>query len=122
MSARDHQITVRPLDVAAGEAGDLAAELRELMLADNPPITAELNRADPRAQDFGALLVVTAPLLAPALTAIAHGLGRWLAKHNDASVEVSDGSRTLTVRHISGRGAKELASQLAEIFDESAGS
>jgi hypothetical protein len=99
-------------DVPADERSGLAAELRDHLLDEDPALAVEQVRSDPRTQDFGATLLVTAA--APAAVALARGLQKWLAARNTSSVVVKLGNgREVRVTNVSGRRADELARDLS---------
>ena len=71
---------------SAAETDRYAGELESALQAEAPGVKIERTSDQTRTMDFGATLVLL--LGAPAVTAIAHGIGAWLAKRPNASLKI----------------------------------
>lgn len=92
--------------VSAATANRYAEELKETLLDSVPKIKVERRRDDPRAQDFGATLVLI--LGAPSVVSLVSVLGVWLQKRRDASISIEDGKKKITIKNISAKDAVRL--------------
>jgi len=100
--------------VDAAESQDMANDLADFLAAEVPSVEARRERADPRAQDFGATLALV--LGTTAVTALARGIGVWLARRQDAKVQLRRMTPDGTVREITidgqvGARAQQLATE-----------
>lgn len=103
-------------DVSPADANRYADELRTALLDATPDITIQRRRDDPRAQDFGATLVLllgtpTAVALAKTITTV---IGNWLQlrQGQGVSVTVKIADRQISIKNMTG----EQATQLVQLF------
>jgi len=87
-------LTIKFLTVTAGQANKYAQDLGD-RLQEVEGITVERRRDSDDSQDFGATLVLI--LGTTSITALAHGLSKWLSRNSGAKVEITmaDGRRAL---------------------------
>ncbi len=103
----DDQTYILTFDtVSAADANRYAEELKETLLDSIPKIKVDRRREDPRAQDFGATLVLI--LGAPAVVSLVSVLGIWLQKHRNASISIEDGKKKITIKNVTAKDAARL--------------
>ncbi|MFI9061752.1 hypothetical protein ACIGQE_07750 [Streptomyces sp. NPDC053429] len=89
MTQARQELRVSFADVDLATANQLAEDLQEALAEEAPDATRQ--REDPLSQDFGATLVII--LGSTAVTALAKGIAKWLARRQDARVQLK---RTMT--------------------------
>lgn len=96
--------------ISPTEASRYAKELRNALLNASEEIEVEYRRDDPRAQDFGATLILV--LGTPAVVAAVSALRDWLKVRNTASVTVKTPSGEIIFQNLSSKGAEKLGEYL----------
>ena len=86
----------------SASANELAAELAESLVEDTPSLSVTRFREDPLTQDFGATLVII--LGSTAVTALAKGVAKWLARRQDARLHLKRTAKNGEVREITLHG------------------
>lgn len=84
--AADSDVLVSFLDADLAMANELAGDLAESLTEDSPTLSVTRHREDSRTQDFGATLVIV--LGSTAVTALAKGIAKWLARRQDARLHL----------------------------------
>ncbi len=114
MDQQNYSITFD--DVPPADASRYADELSNALLDATPDITVQRKRDDPRAQDFGAALVLllgtpTAVVLAKTITTV---IGNWLQlrQGRGVSVTVKTADRQISIKNMT----DEHATQLVQLF------
>src|SRR5215831_1558929 len=87
-------------------ARDLADFLKE-QIDSEEGLTAQPERANPQAQDFGATLVLV--LGTAAVTAVAKGLQGWLKGHTGAKMEIVTEKGRVVISNVESKSAAEIA-------------
>jgi Effector Associated Constant Component 1 len=96
----DALISFSGVDLAA--ANDLAGDLTEWLTEDVPDLSINRVREDERAQDFGATLVLI--LGSTAVTALAKGIAKWLARRQDAKLHLKRTAKNGQTRELTLEG------------------
>ena len=98
-------------DVSPADASRYADELSNALLDASADITIQRRRDDPRAQDFGATLVLIlgTPTAVALAKTIATVIGNWLKLRHGASLTVKTPDGQMVVRGITSERATELA-------------
>ncbi|HZR44139.1 MAG TPA: hypothetical protein VFB12_28760 [Ktedonobacteraceae bacterium] len=101
-------------DVSPVEANQYANELSNALLDATADIIVQRRRDDPRAQDFGATLVlILGTPAAVALTkTITTVIGNWLKMRTGASLTVKTADGEMILRNVTSK----QAAQLAQVF------
>ncbi|MEU8079224.1 hypothetical protein AB0B31_27730 [Catellatospora citrea] len=102
------EIAVTGTENAAASAN--ADELREFLLDEDSGIEVRLQKSDPDAQDFGAVLQVVLAL--PSVVLLARGVQKWISLRQTSTVRFKSGPDELVVTNLSSRGADALARDL----------
>ena len=105
------------LDHDAATSSELAEDLRNALVDDVPSLEIDRERDDPRKQDFGATLAII--LGSAAVTALARGIGKWLARRSEAHLVLR---RTLASGEIKeldlkGQVGRRAADAIEAFFD-----
>lgn len=98
----DSDVTVSFIDTDLAMANDLAGDLAESLGEDVPDLSVTRFREDSRTQDFGATLAIV--LGSTAVTALAKGVAKWLARRQDARLRLKRTARNGQVREITLEG------------------
>ena len=92
--------------VSTAEANRFAAELASAIRATDRDVRVEQKRDRPDTQDFGATLAII--LGTASVTAVAHGVESWLARHSGAKIQINkDG--TVVASNLDSRDAAKIA-------------
>lgn len=86
------------VDADLATANDLASDLAESLTEDVPDLSINRVREDERTQDFGATLAII--LGSTAVTALAKGIAKWLARRQDARLQLKRTARNGQIREI----------------------
>jgi hypothetical protein len=95
-------------DVAGALAESLAQELRTSVKDDGQPVKPEIRRADQRALDFGATLVLV--LGAPAVVILANAIRDWVRRTDRAELAINVNGTV--IRNVTGKDAAEIVKAL----------
>ena len=99
-------------DADVAEANRLASTLAEALRDVDPTILATQVRERQDTQDFGASLSVV--LGTAAVTAVAKGIGAWLARNSGARIEIRQGDKVvLLATHLDSKDVPQIAAALA---------
>ncbi len=96
--------------VSVADANRYAEELSNALLDATPDITVQRRGDDPRAQDFGATLVLL--LGTPAVVTVAKTIGDWLKLRTSASLTIETPEKRIVVQRITSKNAAQLAERL----------
>lgn len=100
-------------DATTAEANRLAANLADAVRDIDPGVLVERRRERSDTQDFGASLAIM--LGTAAATAIAKGIGAWLARNSGVRVEIKrKGETVLVATHLDSKDVSRLASLLSD--------
>lgn len=83
-------------------ANELASDLAESLAEDTPSLSVTRRREDPLTQDFGATLAIIVG--STAVTALAKGIAKWLARRQDAHLHLKRTTSNGEVREITLQG------------------
>jgi hypothetical protein len=116
--AADSDVLVSFLDADLAMANDLAGELSESLAEDVPDLSVMRLREDPRTQDFGATLAIV--LGSTAVTALAKGIAKWLARRQDARLHLKRTASNGKVREITLEGQPSARTEriIADFFTD----
>jgi hypothetical protein len=99
-------------EVSSAEGNRFASTLAEVLRGVDPNVVVDRQRARPDTQDFGADLAVI--LSTAAATAVASGIGTWLAKNSGAKLEVwRKGKIVLRATHLDSKDVPRIAEALS---------
>lgn len=110
MPVNQLQISFPDTSIADGNrfAGTLAETLRDL----DPSVTVERQRDRPETQDLGASLAII--LGTAAATAVAKGIGNWLARNSGARIEIRrKGELVFTGTHLDSKDVPRIAEAIS---------
>src|SRR6266571_5419603 len=93
-----------------GDANRYAEELRNALLDASADIIVQRRREDPRAQDFGATLIIL--LGTPAVVTMVKAIGDWLKLRASASLTIETPEKRIVVQNITSKNAAQLAERL----------
>jgi len=93
--------------VSPADANRYAEELRNALLDATSDISVQRMREDPRAMDFGAMLVLV--LGTPAVVASVRAIENWLRLRYGASITLKTANGEVIVQNITSKNAAELA-------------
>jgi hypothetical protein len=98
-------------EVSPADASRYADELSNALLDASADITIRLRRDDPRAQDFGATLVLLlgTPAAVALTKTITNVIESWLRLHHNASITIKRDDEQIIVRNITSKQAAKLA-------------
>jgi hypothetical protein len=106
----NEKFVIRFEEISLAEAGIKASRLREDLLDIGLEIDVQLEKADPSTQDFGTVLVLV--LGAPAIVAVATGIGKYISReHATISIE-ADGK--IIARGLRGQDAARIAEVMSK--------
>jgi hypothetical protein len=105
----EYQLTLSFEGADVAEANRFASELAERLRDADAPIDVRQTRADPKAQDFGATLVLV--LGTPAVIALARGVSAWLAMRPNAKVTLKGRDGTLIASGLTSADARAVIEQ-----------
>src|SRR4030095_1970220 len=108
---------IRFQDASMAEAGVFAADLRETILDAHPDVSAERQRLDSTAQDFGTSLAVV--IGTPAILAVAKGIQTWLKRHHAAKIRIERPNGTIVAENLTGSQVLDLTKLLSSGQDTS---
>jgi len=97
-------------NVSPDDANLYAEELKNAVLDATPDVVVQRKRGDPRAQDFGATLILI--LGAPATVAVANAIGNWLKMRSNASLTFKTADENILVQNITSKDAVRLVELL----------
>jgi hypothetical protein len=103
-------ITIRFPDATSDEANKYSSDLAE-DLSEIKDLKAETRRDEPEAQDFGATVVLI--LGTASVTAIAHGIEKWLAKHGTSMI-IEDEHGQVILNNVDSKDAAAIAKALSK--------
>jgi hypothetical protein len=106
------QIKFENVDVA--EANRLVEDLRNYVLDAAPSVEAKRQRVDQTSMDCGSLLLVM--LSAPAVVAVAKGIGNFLQRYQSASLTIKGPHGSVVVKNVTARQASDLAAKLQDAW------
>jgi hypothetical protein len=86
------------VDTTPDQANMYADDLRTEILSSDPSVKAKTARDSNESQDFGTTLVVV--LGTSAVTALANGVARWIARNSGARILIKTDSGTLVADHV----------------------
>jgi hypothetical protein len=89
-------------DMNKAFANELAGDLAESLTEDTPSLSVTRFRDDPLTQDFGATLAII--LGSTAVTALAKGIAKWLARRQDARLHLKRTASNGEIREITLQG------------------
>ncbi len=92
------------------DANRYAEELRNALLDASADIIVQRRREDPRAQDFGATLIIL--LGTPAVVTMVKAIGDWLKLRASASLTIETPEKRIVVQNITSKNAAQLAERL----------
>lgn len=99
-------------DTSTAEGNRFARTLAEALRDADPNVLVDRQRERPDTQDFGATLAVI--LGTAAATAVAKGIGVWLARNSGARIEIRrKGEVVLAATHLDSRDVSRIAEALA---------
>lgn len=99
-------------DASAAEGNRLASTLAEALRDVDPSIVVDRQRERSDTQDFGASLAVI--LGTTAATALAKGIGAWLARNSGARIEIRrKGKVVLVATHLDSKDIPRIAEALS---------
>ena len=97
---------------SVARANILASDLKRCLEETSPEVSTEQIRDDPEAQDFGTIVSVI--LGSAAITAVAKGIRDWLARNQDAEIELRTKDHVFIAKHIRGKDVIELTKILTD--------
>ncbi len=110
----DQQTFLIKLDgISPSLAQRYSEELRNALLKATPDIEVQRRREDPRAQDFGATLILI--LGAPAVVAVAKAMGDWLARRPGTTVTIKADGMEFSA---TGKDAPKLGERFLEFVQK----
>ena len=104
MSELSYLLSVQAANLREGNG--LAEELRTGLEQSAPGVTAERARERDDTQDLGTAVALV--LSAPAVIAIARGIGQFLQKHQNASLEIKTKGGHVILKNVTSRTALEV--------------
>lgn len=106
-------LTIRFVEATAAEGNRLASTLAEVLRDVDRSVVVDRQRERPDTQDLGATLVVL--LGTAAATAVAKGIGSWLARNSGARIEIRRGDKVvLTATHLDSKDIPGIAAALSK--------
>ncbi len=108
MERQTYTITFDSVSVA--DANRYASELRNILLDATSDVEVERTRADPRAQDFGATLLLA--LGTSAVPAIVKSIGDWLSLHHKVGITIKTAEGEIIATNLTSKDAMKLADRL----------
>lgn len=103
---------IRFADASTAEGNRLASTLADTLRDVDPTITVDRQRERSDTQDFGATLAVM--LGTAAATAVAKGIGAWLARNSGARIEIRrKGKVVLVASHLDSKDVPRIAEALS---------
>jgi hypothetical protein len=115
-ASQELRVSFTGIDLAT--ANQLAEDLQDALAEEVPDANAARLREDPLTQDFGATLVII--LSSAAVTALAKGMAKWLARRQDARVQLkrtmADG-RVIDIL-IDGQATRRTERLITEFLEE----
>jgi hypothetical protein len=96
--------------VSVADANRYASELRNILLDATPDVEVERTREDPRAQDFGATLLLA--LGTSAVPAIVKAMGDWLSLHHKVGITIKTAEGEIIATNLTSKDAMKLADRL----------
>jgi hypothetical protein len=109
-------LEIELVEASPADASQLASELREYLLDEEPDLDVEQARSDPASQDLGATLILL--LAAPSITAVARGLARWVERRGQNCIEFSKGKTSLRMTNLSDKTAAQLGQELVSFLKD----
>jgi hypothetical protein len=111
-------VLVSFLDTDLATANDLAGDLAESLAEDAPTLSVTQLREDSRTQDFGATIAII--LGSTAVTALAKGVAKWLARRQDARLRLRRTASNGQVREITLHGQPSARTEriVASFFED----
>lgn len=97
-------------NISPADANHYAEELKNVLLDATSDVEVQRRRSDPRAQDFGATLVLI--LGAPAAVAIAKAIGDWLTLRRQTGITIKTAHGEIVGTNITSKDALKLAELL----------
>jgi hypothetical protein len=97
-----------PPDEASTLAESLANDIESSVKDGIHPVKPDIRRADPRAQDFGATLVMV--LAAPTMVVLANAVRDWARRTDRAEVVMNVNG--VVIRNVPGKDAAEIVKAL----------
>ena len=99
-------------DASTAEGNRLASSLADVLRDVDPRITVNRERERADTQDFGATLAVV--MGTAAATAVAKGIGAWLARNSGARIEIKrKGKLVLVATHLDSKDVPRIAEALS---------
>ena len=100
----------------AASANEMANDLAEAIRQDAPGTSVMRIRSDPLSQDFGTLLAIV--LGSTAASALARGIAYWVARRQDASLQLRRTSTDGQVRELAihGQASARAERLISEFF------
>lgn len=108
MERQTYTITFDSVSVA--DANRYASELRNILLDATSDVEVERTREDPRAQDFGATLLLA--LGTSAVPAIVKAIGDWLSLHHKVGITIKTAEGEIIATNLTSKDAMKLADRL----------
>lgn len=99
-------------DASTADGNRLAGTLADALRNVDPSVKVERKRDRPETQDFGASLAVI--LGTAAATAVAKGIGTWLARNSGARIQVwRKGTLILDATHLDSKDVPRIAEAIS---------
>jgi hypothetical protein len=115
----DKRFDIEFMGVDAAEANSMANALRDLILNAHPSVKVTPAQPDPTAQDLGSILQVIisdAPVIAPAITAVAGAITAFLRLRRTASIRIKKDGEVI-ISNVTPDQAAEIERQLTLAAD-----
>jgi hypothetical protein len=108
----DDSLTMAFPGSSLAEGNQLAGSLRECLRDINPEVQVERQRASADTMDFGATLGLI--LVPAAITAIAKGIGAWLARNSGVRLEIrQDDGSVIVLSHVDSHDVPRIVRALS---------